>query len=142
MIYNVIYSAESRQDLRDIYKYIAHELMEPDIAAGQANRIMKAIRSLDEMPMRYRLYEDEPWHSRGMRIMPIDNYLVFYLPDEETYIVNIIRIMYSGRDVDAQLSMQKSDMYSDLEISEQQIMKGNTLDAEKALAELQKKYDL
>ena len=104
MIFNVVYSSEARQDLRDIYEYIAYELLEPDTAAGQTNRIMKAARSLEQMPMRHRLYEEEPWHSQGLRFLPVDNYLIFYLPDETNNIVNIIRIMYGGRDVKKQLA--------------------------------------
>ena len=103
MIFNVVYSSEARQDLRDIYEYIAYELLEPDTAAGQTNRIMKAARSLEQMPMRHRLYEEEPWHSQGLRFLPVDNYLIFYLPDETNNIVNMIRIMYGGRDIKKQL---------------------------------------
>lgn len=65
---------------------------------------MNEIRGLDEMPMRFRLYEDEPWHSRGLRFFPVDNYLVFYLPKEFTNTVDIIRIIYGGRDIRRQLS--------------------------------------
>lgn len=104
MIFHVAYSAEARQDLRDIYEYIACELLVPETAAGQTERIMKTIRSLEQMPMRHRLYEEEPWHSQGLRVLPVDNYLVFYLPDETSATVNIIRIMYGGRDIDKQLN--------------------------------------
>ena len=105
MIFDVSYSAEARQDLRDIYEYIAYELLVPETAARQAERIMKAARSLEQIPMRYRLYEGEPWHSQGLRVLPVDNYLVFYLPDEVCAAVSIIRIMYGGRDIDKQLKM-------------------------------------
>ena len=104
MIFHVAYSAEARQDLRDIYEYIVYELLVSETAAGQTERIMKAIRSLEQMPMRHRLYEEEPWHSQGLRVLPVDNYLVFYLPDETSATVNIIRIMYGGRDIDKQLN--------------------------------------
>lgn len=104
MIFHVAYSAEARQDLRDIYEYIAYELLVSETAVGQTERIMKAIRSLEQMPMRHRLYEEEPWHSQGLRVLPVDNYLVFYLPDENSATVNIIRIMYGGRDIDKQLN--------------------------------------
>lgn len=104
MIFHVAYSAEARQDLRDIYEYIVYELLVSETAAGQTERIMKAIRSLEQMPMRHRLYEEEPWHSQGLRVLPVDNYLVFYLPDENSATVNIIRIMYGGRDIDKQLN--------------------------------------
>jgi toxin ParE1/3/4 len=35
--------------------------------------------------------------------MPVDNYLVFYIPDKEAGIVTVIRVMYAGRNVDDQL---------------------------------------
>ena len=76
-------------------------------AAEQAGRIMERIRCLSEMPMRYRLYGDEPWHSRGLRFFSIDNYFVFYLSEENDNIVYIVRIMYSGRDVRRQLKETK-----------------------------------
>ena len=104
MIYDVVYSAEARQDLRNIYEYIAYKLLVPEIAFGQVDRIMKEARSLEQMPMRYTRYEEEPWHSQGLRFLPVDNYLIFYLLDEITSVVNIIRIMYGGRDVKKQLS--------------------------------------
>lgn len=104
MKFHVEYSAEARQDLRDIYQYIAYELLEPEAANLQTNRIMKAIHSLEQMPMRHMLYEEEPWRSRGLRILPVDNYIVFYLPDETDTTVSVIRIMYGGRDIDKQLN--------------------------------------
>lgn len=55
MSYEVVYSAKARQDLRDVYKYIAEELLVPETAKVQTDRIMKVIRSLEEMPMRHRL---------------------------------------------------------------------------------------
>ena len=65
---------------------------------------MKEIRSLNEMPMRYRLYDDEPWHSQGVRFFPVNNYLVFYLPDETKTTVHLVRIIYGVRDIKKQLS--------------------------------------
>lgn len=35
--------------------------------------------------------------------MPVDSYLVFYIPDKDAGIVTVIRVMYAGRDVDSQL---------------------------------------
>ncbi len=103
MSWNIVYTAKAKQDLRDIYEYIAYDLLVPDTAAGQIQRIMKKIRTLNEMPMRFRVYEGEPWRSAGLRFFPVDHYLVFYLPDETGNTVNIVRIMYGGRDIRRQL---------------------------------------
>jgi toxin ParE1/3/4 len=49
------------------------------------------------------LYKDEPWTSKGVRFIPVNNYVVLYLPDEEKQIVNVVRIMYGGRNISNQL---------------------------------------
>ncbi len=54
------------------------------------------------IPLLFR-YVKEPWHSRGLRIMPVDNFHVFYIPNKETTIVTIIRVMYGGRDINPEL---------------------------------------
>jgi len=99
MIWKVIYTESAYRDLDGIYDYIADVLLEPVIAQNQTDRIMDAADSLDNMPLRHRLYEHEPWRSRGWRIMPVDNYLVFYLPVDAEGIVSIMRIMHGSRNV-------------------------------------------
>ena len=98
MKYKVMYTAGAKKDLRNIFRYISEELLAPENAAGQTERM------LDTMPNRNRLYEEEPWHSRGLRFFPAGNYLVFYKTDDETEIVYVVRIMYGGRDVHKQLN--------------------------------------
>ena len=109
MSWKVVYTAGARRDLRGLYTYIAEDLCASEAAAGQTGRIMEGIRSLSDMPMRYRLYDDEPWHSRGMRFSLWTNYLVFYLPEEAENTVYVIRIMYAGRDVQRQLADTKME---------------------------------
>lgn len=104
MKYQIFYTDLARQDLKNIHRYISESLVEPEIAAKLTNKIMKEIRSLDEMPQRYKLYEEEPWHSRGLRTLPVNNYLIFYLANEEKAVVTVIRIIYGGRDISKQLS--------------------------------------
>ena len=58
-----MYTAGAKKDLRNIFRYISEELLAPENAAGQTERIMTAIRKLDTMPNRNRLYEEEPWYS-------------------------------------------------------------------------------
>ena len=104
MIYDIQISNQAESDLRSIFEYIEFELQSVQNAAGQLSRLEESINSLDQMPDRYRAYEKEPWHSRGLRVMPVDNYIVFYSPNHDTQVVNIVRVMYRGRDIDTQLS--------------------------------------
>jgi len=100
MIWRVEYTDNALEDLQGIFDYISLDLLEPVTAANQTDRIMDAADSLDNMPQRHRLYDKEPWRSRGLRVLPVDNYVIFYLPDETKNIVFIIRIIYGGRDID------------------------------------------
>ena len=100
MSYQVNITDEADRDLRAIFEYIAFELLSVENAENQLNRLEKAIRSLDEMPERYRRYETEPWYSLGVRRFPVGNYCVFYLPNKETQVVDIIRVLYGGSDMD------------------------------------------
>lgn len=104
MIFEIEISEQADRDLRNIYKYIAFELQSPENAAGQLNRLEESIMGLNQMPERFLGYEKEPWHSRGLRIMPVNNYCVFYIPDAGNAVVTIIRVMYGGRDIDTQLN--------------------------------------
>ncbi len=76
MIYEVEVSQQADSDLREIFEYIAFELQSPKNASGQLDRLEKQILSLNTMPERYRRYEKEPWKSRGLRVLPVDNYVV------------------------------------------------------------------
>ena len=103
MSYEVTLTPEAKHDLREIYRYIAVELQSEQNANGQLNRLEENILKLDEMPERFRVYDREPWRSRNLRVMPADHYLVFYIPDHQSQIVTVVRVMYGGRDIEAQL---------------------------------------
>lgn len=97
-------SEQANADLRGIFEHIAFELQSVQNAAAQLSRLEKNILSLDHMPERFRRYSEEPWLSRGLHIMPVDHYCVFYIPDLEKKIVSIIRVMYGGRNIDIELA--------------------------------------
>lgn len=103
-IYSVKITAQAEQDLRGVYEYIAYELQSPQSAAAQLSRLEESIRALDQMPDRFRRYDREPWHSRGWRIMPVDHYCVFYVPDHGRRVVEVTRVLYGGRDIEHTLA--------------------------------------
>jgi toxin ParE1/3/4 len=104
MNYEIEVTEQAESDLRGIFEYIAFSLQSLQNAAGQLDRLEKAIKDLCYMPERFRSYNKEPWQSRGLRIMPVDNYCVFYIPDKGKQVVTIIRVMYGKRDIDSQLN--------------------------------------
>ena len=102
MIYEIEVSEQDDSDLRGIFEYIAFELQALENASGQLDR---QILSLDTIPERYRKYEKEPWKTRGLRVLPVDNYVILYIPDSDKKVVTILRVMYAGRDIDNQLNL-------------------------------------
>lgn len=103
MIYRVELSEQADADLRGIFEYIAFELLSPENALGQLERLEQSIMGLDQMPERFQTYDSEPWKNYGLRKMPVDNYCVFYIPDKDNGVVTVIRVMYDGQNIDEQL---------------------------------------
>ena len=64
---------------------------------------MREVRSLESLPERNPLYQDEPWHSQGVRFLRVKNYLVFYTVNPDADTVSVARIMYGGRNISRQL---------------------------------------
>ena len=104
MTWNVSYAQRARNDLRGIYEYIAYNLFVPTTAKKQVRAIMEEISKLDENPLRFPIYRNEPWKSKGLRSFHVNNYMVFYMPDEAKRTVTIVRIMYGGRNIDKELN--------------------------------------
>ncbi len=99
--YSIVYSPKAKEDLEEIYSYIAFTLMVPGTAKSQVDRIRKTIRSLDFMPLRNPAVDWEPWQNVGIRKIPVDNFVVFYTVDESSLTVTVIRIVYGGRDIES-----------------------------------------
>lgn len=100
MTYPVTLTPMAQRDLREIFRYIAFDLQSVQNASAQLDRLEKAIASLDQMPERFRVYDKPKWRERNLRMMPVDKYLVFYIPDQGSETVTVLRILYGGRDID------------------------------------------
>ena len=99
--YRVLITDEALNDMESIYEYIAEELLAPDTAMGQYNRIADAIETLDQMPERIKLMESEPEKTRGLRKLIVDNYAVFFIIVGDTVIVT--NVLYGASDIENRL---------------------------------------
>lgn len=84
MKYDVTFTEQAENDLRGIFEYIAFDLLSPENAAGQLDRIEEKILSLGEYPEKFRQYEREPWKSRNTRVVPVDNLCYFPIYPDKT----------------------------------------------------------
>ena len=99
--YKVEITKEALQDMEDIYNYIALELLSPENAMGQYNRIADEILTLDTFPQRYRIMDSEPEKQMELRRMIVDNYSVFYTIRADKVIVT--DALYTASDIEVRL---------------------------------------
>lgn len=105
--YTVRITRQAREHLRGIKKYIAEELLAPDAAKNTIAAIKKEIKSLDKMPERIKMTEEEPWRSEGIHRMRVKNYYVYFWIDEENSKVQVTSVIYAARDQAAQLILMQ-----------------------------------
>ncbi|MEW6621746.1 MAG: type II toxin-antitoxin system RelE/ParE family toxin [Bacillota bacterium] len=98
MKYNLVIAEAAEADLDGIVDYISYELKEPTTALKQLARIQEAMATLEELPERYSLVQDKYLAAKGIRKLPIDNYLLFYTVNKSTNTVNIVRVLHGRRD--------------------------------------------
>lgn len=104
--YKVEITKEALQDMEDIYNYIAIELLSPENAMGQYNRIANEILTLDAFPQRYRIMDSEPEKRIELRRMIVDNYSVFYTIRDNKVIVT--DVLYTASDIETRLKVTNS----------------------------------
>lgn len=96
--YKIVIEETVENDLVGILSYISDTLHEPDIAKKIYILIKQEILTLNKMPFRYAVVNEEPYSSMGVRRIPIENYTAFYIVDETEKTVHIFRILYNRRE--------------------------------------------
>ena len=86
------------EQISETIEYISKVLLVPETAKAWSDHLEKEIRSLDSMPARYPLIDREPWRSKGIRKMPVKNFIVYYFYDDENKTVWVTSVVYSRRD--------------------------------------------
>ena len=98
MSFTVVFTDRARTDLRSIYTYIAFTLQSRLNADRQLARIEKEIMSLAEMPERYKRLPLDLGIKDNVRMVSVDHYSVIYRVGRKPDTVQILRILYGGRD--------------------------------------------
>lgn len=96
--YKIVIERTAENDLSDILSYISNTLHEPIIAKKLYSEIKEKFLNLKSMPHRHKIVNEEPYRSVGIRMLLIENYIAFYIVDEENKTVHIFRILYNRRD--------------------------------------------
>ncbi len=92
--YSVELLASAEEDLSNIYNYILNDLQSEINAKRIITKLETEIYKLDLMPESFRLYEYEPWRSKGLRHFPVGNYEIFYIVDTDKKKVFVLNVLY------------------------------------------------
>lgn len=96
--YKVKITPQASAQMLEIFSYISGTLKEPIAAERLLDELQENILSLDTMPKRVSLVEEEPWRSYGIHKMPVKNFLIYFWINEELKEVHIIAFIYGRRD--------------------------------------------
>ncbi len=98
MPYEVKLTSQAIGQIEETVQYISKILLTPETARKWTDTLQREIEKLGSMPSRFPLTEEEPWRTKGIRKMPVKNFLVYYLVDEEKKTVWITAVIYGSRD--------------------------------------------
>ena len=96
--YKVIVTPQAQQQLTAIKDYILLELKSPIAAKNTLSALKIAIESLDQMPNRIPLTDEEKWHEQGIHKMMVRNFIVYFIVDENEMTVYVFAIVFAHRD--------------------------------------------
>ena len=97
-MYNIEITKPAEKDILDAAKYICDQLLNPSAANKLLDEAEKAAQSLENMPQRHAIVNDDILAKSGMRFILVLNYIMFYTVREENNTVMIQRFLYGKRD--------------------------------------------
>ena len=97
MTNKILFLPIAREDIELIVLYISDCLYAPKAALDFLYKIEQVIDSLKTFPFTYPVYETTKPLDFEYRMIPVKNYLIFYVVTED--IVEIHRVIYSKMDL-------------------------------------------
>ena len=94
--YKISYYPTATQDIIYILNYISTD--NPPAATKLINKIDDSIKKLADFPYMGSVPNDIHLKNKKYRMLVIKDYIVFYIPNEETSEIEIMRILSSKQD--------------------------------------------
>ncbi len=95
-IYEIEFTEDARDEIRDIYEYISKNLVAEEAAKRLMRKMRQSVMDLAGSPKIYMKIEKKDKRKREFRRMVIDNFVVLYTIDENKKTIYISH-MYYGR---------------------------------------------
>lgn len=93
--YQILYTHSSRDDMRNMKKYILQHFQYRELAENFTRKMKKAARELANSPIGYK---NTGFLYRGyiVYIKPSDSYLFFFVVNKTTKEITILRVLQDG----------------------------------------------
>lgn len=101
MSYDIHITRAAERDLLNAADHIEYVLKNPKAADDLLDEAEKTINSLGDFPQKFRLVDDPVLSSWSIRFVIVNNYLAFYIIDEQKNMVIIVRFLYQKSDWNA-----------------------------------------
>lgn len=96
--YKIHITNKAEKDIISTINYIELVLKNPQAADNLLDTVISQINKLELFPLKHTLVNDPIISSWGIRFITVNNYLVFYLVDNDKHLVHIVRFLYCKSD--------------------------------------------
>ena len=97
MSYDIHITKKAEDDLNSAADYIEFNLLNPKAADDLLDKAEEELGTLSDMPQTHRLVDDPVLRAWGIRFILINNYMAFFIIDEDAKTVYIVRFLYQKR---------------------------------------------
>jgi plasmid stabilization system protein ParE len=101
MQYKLDYLPQFEEDMDEISDYITLTLENPTASFKLSALVKRECEHLVDMPLMHHKYQSPVALEHEYRILPVNNYNVFYTVNEETGLISISRILSSVQDAES-----------------------------------------
>ena len=91
--YEVVITPSAQKDLNEIKSYFTNVLKTSSNSIFE--KFLEQVKILKNHPFTYRIHQDSLLKLIGYRVIPIENYLIFYVVKKN--VVQIHRVLYAKR---------------------------------------------
>lgn len=96
-IYEIEFTEDARDEIREIYEYISKNLVNKEAAKRLMRKMRKTVMDLAESPRLYAKIEKKDRMKREFRRIVVDNYIILYTIDKDKKTVYISHMYYGKR---------------------------------------------
>jgi addiction module RelE/StbE family toxin len=107
--YKILFTPLAKEDLGNIYNYISNTLFARESAIKIINGIEKRIQRLKTMPYSAPLFDEPQFTIFNLRKLTIKQYALYYIVNETTKQIEIIRILHTLMNRDKALDQAFDD---------------------------------